>query len=86
MQPVLEKAYAVLVAAAVALGVVIGLLFAVGVAAGGAAGAQISAVASEIAAWAVRLAGVAVAAGMAAVYVSRKHTLTAGRGGSGGEG
>ncbi|GAB3790348.1 hypothetical protein [Virgibacillus kimchii] len=73
---VTHKLYTWITLIALSLGLLVALLFLTALIIGGTAGENVAVVSGTLMTWSIRLAAVAVLAGIINIYVSKKHTLT----------
>jgi hypothetical protein len=71
-----DKLYAWITLIALSLGLLVALLFLTGLIIGGTAGENLAVVSGNLMTWSIRLATVAVLAGIINIYFSKRHTLT----------
>jgi len=76
IRELLHHVYALIAFATLALGFVVCLLFAFGIVVGGPPGESAAAWAGQLMQWAIRLAAIAVFAGLLNMYLTKRHTLT----------
>ena len=72
----LHHLYAVIALVTMALGFFVFLLFAFGLLVGGSLGETVAIWAGEAMKWGIRLAAIAVLAGLIYLYIKNKHSLT----------
>jgi len=68
--------YALIAFVTMALGFVVCLLFAIGIIVGGPLGETVAVWAGQLMKWAIRIAAIAVFAGLLNLYLKKRHTLT----------
>jgi hypothetical protein len=72
----MHHVYAFIAFVTMALGFVVCLLFALGIMVGGPLGESVAVWAGQLMKWAIRVAAIAVFAGLLNMYLKKRHTLT----------
>lgn len=73
---VLHHVYAFIAFVTMALGFVVCLLFVFGIIVGGPLGESVAVWAGQLMKWAIRVAAIAIFAGILNMYLKKRHTLT----------
>ncbi|WP_164215280.1 hypothetical protein [Virgibacillus sp. YIM 98842] len=73
---VTDKLYTWITLIALSLGLFVALLFLTALIIGGTTGENLAVVSGDLMTWSIRLATIAVLAGIINIYVSKRHTLT----------
>jgi len=71
-----NKLYSWITLIAISLGLLVALLFFVSLVIGGSVGESLAVASGNLMTWAIRLATLAVLAGIINIYLSKRHTLT----------
>lgn len=73
---VTNKLYSWITLIALSLGLFVALLFLTAIIIGGTTGENLAVVSGDLMTWSIRLAALAVLAGIINIYISKRHTLT----------
>ncbi|GFZ86770.1 hypothetical protein GCM10010978_28330 [Compostibacillus humi] len=72
----LEKTYSFITLLSMFVGFIVAMMFLIGIVAGGSFGESLSVFAGNLMTWAIRLAALAILAGIFSIYLKKNHTLT----------